>query len=61
MQHDVRNYLHYYPECNLQRNTHILSSKNAMERCGLEFTPAHSMRCVIAEKSSMASQMDSIT
>jgi hypothetical protein len=58
MQHDVKNCLHYYPACNLQRNTHILSSKKAMERCGLaklcglEFTPAHSMKCVIAEKSS---------
>jgi hypothetical protein len=35
MQHDVKNYLRYYPACNLQGNTHIASSKNAMERCGL--------------------------
>jgi hypothetical protein len=58
MQHDIKNCLHYYPACNLQRNMHIAPSKNAMERCGLarrcglEFTPAHSMKCVIAEKSS---------
>jgi hypothetical protein len=58
MQHDVKDCLHYYPACNLQRNMHIAPSKNAMERCGLarrcglEFTPAHSMKCVIAEKSS---------
>ena len=58
MQCYIKICLHYYPACNLQRNTHIVSSKNAMERCGhvkpcgLEFTPAHSMECVIAEKSS---------
>ncbi len=58
MQHVVKDCLHYYPACNLQRNTHIAPSKNTMERgglakpCGLEFTPAYSMKCAIAEKSS---------